>query len=88
MAMMLAAQIQARLREPIHLRSRDAVVDVDSSIGVVQLDRHTTLTPARVLAIADVRMNSGKRIGSGIVDEGDDDAAALAERAGRTPTRV
>ncbi|MEO8468865.1 MAG: GGDEF domain-containing protein [Chloroflexota bacterium] len=88
MAVKLAARIQARLREPIHLRSRDAVVDVDSSIGVVQLARHTNLMPADVARIADVRMNRGKSVGSGIIAEGDDDDAALAERAGRKPTRV
>ncbi len=88
MAQRLAERLQSRIREPIRLRSRDGVVDVDASIGVVFLECGTSLTAADVVRIADARMQRGKSLGSGIVVDGDDDEAAFAERLARVPSRV
>jgi diguanylate cyclase (GGDEF)-like protein len=88
-AMRLAHRVQDRIREPIRLRSvSGAVVDVDASIGVVFLERGTTLWPATVVDIADARMMTAKGLKSGIVVEGQNDEAALERRRAAGPRRV
>lgn len=80
-AMRLAERIQARIREPVRLRSREGMVQVDVSIGIVFLERGTSMTRMEVVSLADARMLRGKTAGSGVVAEGADDQAAHDERA-------
>lgn len=83
----LALRVQDRLREPIRLRTAEATVRVDASIGVVLLDVHGPHSVPEALKLADVRMTEGKLAGSGVVAEGADDAAAGRRRQTAAPRR-
>ncbi len=85
-ALRLATRIQDRIRQPIRLHAYEIDVHVDASVGIVMLDGQTTLSPGEVMKLANVRMDRGKALGSGIVALGDEDTVAREERLARRPT--
>jgi diguanylate cyclase (GGDEF)-like protein len=87
-AVRLVARLQATIRQPLLLRSHGVRLTVSASAGVVLLEPGTRLTKEDLYTLLNSRMKRAKRLASGIVAEGDEDAEALERRKALGPSRA
>ena len=68
----VAERIRAVVREPIHVRGRGGseLLHGDISIGIVLIERRTTLSATELKELAERRLQKAKAIGAGIVSQG------------------